>query len=261
VYLYNPALKSGLTRKFAKPWIGPCQIIRKISELNYEIMDSKGKRQVVHVNRLKKSFNPEFWNPKLRQKSERNAPRKVAKSQRANGNLQDDVKIGPYPLVCPQNSEARTEHKPLGEHSPDTPDLFRQPTHTPISDRNDPNYQPPDTPTSKRKLQTSRAHPRSIGCLRKPYLRMLRNSNMSAKSMRICMLQGACYLSRYQRYIFSHLITVVFVTVKDVILSNEHWRVAVNVNLSTYHEVLSTVKSDLLAIEKQRKEFTLTSEL
>jgi len=54
VYLYNPALKPGLTRKFAKPWIGPCQITRKISELNYEIVDLKGKRQVVHINRLKK---------------------------------------------------------------------------------------------------------------------------------------------------------------------------------------------------------------
>jgi hypothetical protein len=48
---------------------------------------------------------------------------------------------------------------------------------------------------------------------------------------------------------------------RDVILSNNHWRVAVNVKISTYHKVLSTVKSDLLAIEKQRKEFTLTSEL
>jgi len=32
------------------------------------------------------------------------------------------------------------------------------------------------------------------------------------------------------------------------------------VNLITYYEVLSTVKSDLLAVE-QRKEFTATSEL
>jgi hypothetical protein len=146
VYLHNPALKSGLTRKFAKPWIGPCQIAKKISELNFEIRDSKGKRQVVHVNRLKKSFNPECWNPKPRQKP-----------QRANGNSQDVVRIGPYPQVCPQNSEARTE--PLGDHSPDTPDLNQQPTDTPITDRNDPSYQPPDTPLSRRELQTSRKHP------------------------------------------------------------------------------------------------------
>jgi len=49
VYLYNPALKPGLTRKFAKLWIGLCQITKTISELNYEIVDEKGKRQVVHI--------------------------------------------------------------------------------------------------------------------------------------------------------------------------------------------------------------------
>ena len=42
------------------------------------------------------------------------------------------------------------------------------------------------------------------------------------------------------------------------VLSNDQWRVAVNV--STYYEVLSTVKSDLLAVAQQRKEFTATSE-
>ena len=46
-----------------------------------------------------------------------------------------------------------------------------------------------------------------------------------------------------------------------VILSHDQWRVAVTVILNTYHKVLSTVKSDLLAFEQQRKEFTSTSEL
>jgi hypothetical protein len=45
------------------------------------------------------------------------------------------------------------------------------------------------------------------------------------------------------------------------VLSNDQWRIAVYVNPSTYYEVLSTVKSDLLAVEQQRKEFTATSEL
>jgi len=158
VYLYNPALKPGLTRNFAKPWIGPCQITKKISELNYEIVDLKGKGQVVHINRLKKSFNPELWNPKPRQKPERNAPRRLAKSQNANVNSQDDFKIGPYPLVCPQNSEAGTEYEQLVDHSPDTPDLTQQSTDTPFSDRNNPSYQPPNTPLYRRELQTSRTH-------------------------------------------------------------------------------------------------------
>jgi len=105
-----------LTRKFAKPWIGPCQITKKISELNYKIVDEKGTLQVVHINRLRKSFNPELWNPKPRQKPERNAPKRLAKPQNANGNSQGDFKIGPYPLVCPKNSETRTEHEPQSRH-------------------------------------------------------------------------------------------------------------------------------------------------
>jgi len=61
--------------------------------------------------------------------------------------------------VCPQTSEARTEHEPLFDHRPDIPDLTQQPIVTPISERNDPSYQPPKTPLSRRELQTSRTHP------------------------------------------------------------------------------------------------------
>jgi len=61
--------------------------------------------------------------------------------------------------VCPQNSEARTEHEPLVDHSTDTPDLTQQPIDTLIFERNDPSYQPPNTPISRREFQTSRTHP------------------------------------------------------------------------------------------------------
>jgi len=57
VYLYNPAKKPGLTRKFHKPWTGPFKIVKKISDLNYRIVDQNGKLQVVHVNRLKRAYN------------------------------------------------------------------------------------------------------------------------------------------------------------------------------------------------------------
>jgi len=60
---------------------------------------------------------------------------------------------------------------------------------------------------------------------------------------------------------FSHLISVIFMKERDVVLSNNQWRVAVNVNLSTYHEVFSTVNLDLLAEKQQRKEFTSVSEI
>ena len=53
VYLYNPAEKPGLTRKFFKPWSGPFQITAKVSELNYEILGKNDRKSVVHINRLK----------------------------------------------------------------------------------------------------------------------------------------------------------------------------------------------------------------
>jgi len=53
----------------------------------------------------------------------------LSKTSERNGNSQDDSKIGPYPLVCPQNSETKTEHEPLFDHIPDTPD---QPNNPPI---------------------------------------------------------------------------------------------------------------------------------
>ena len=65
VYLYCPAMKLGLSRKSRKLWSGPFKITTKISDLNYEIVDQNGKKQTVHVNRLKPAHNPEFWKPKM----------------------------------------------------------------------------------------------------------------------------------------------------------------------------------------------------
>jgi len=97
---------------------------------------------------------------------QRNAPRRLAK-QNANGNSQGDFKIGPYPLACPQNSETRTEHEPLVDHSPDTPDLTQQPIETRISERNVPSYQHPNTPPLGVNSRLPGHNPRSLGCLRR----------------------------------------------------------------------------------------------
>lgn len=63
LYLCNPANKLGLTKKCYNPWHGPYCVTKKLSDLNYEITDPHGKRQVVHVNRLKKAYNSESWTP------------------------------------------------------------------------------------------------------------------------------------------------------------------------------------------------------
>ena len=55
--------------------------------------------------------------------------------------------------------------------------------------------------------------------------------------------------------------SVIFLKENDVILTNDMWHVALDLNTNAYEEIISTVKGDLLLVEKQRKEFTPISEL
>jgi hypothetical protein len=95
VYLYHSTRKPGMSKKFAKTWSGPWQIT-KIFELNYEIVGRKGKRQVLHVNRLKKAYNLELWKPNGSKESRKNAPKRVTRSRHDKRDSRADFKIGPY---------------------------------------------------------------------------------------------------------------------------------------------------------------------
>ena len=55
VLLWKPLHVEGLHNKLVKKWCGPFKILRKINEVNYEILhiSGKGKPDVVHVERLK----------------------------------------------------------------------------------------------------------------------------------------------------------------------------------------------------------------
>ena len=53
VYLFNPARKPGLSKKFFSVWSGPYRVTAKLSELNYEILGQNRRKFVVHLNRLK----------------------------------------------------------------------------------------------------------------------------------------------------------------------------------------------------------------
>ena len=55
VWLHNPAIHPGESRKLYHPWTGPFQVQEKISEVDYRIKEVYGKKpaQVVHFNRLK----------------------------------------------------------------------------------------------------------------------------------------------------------------------------------------------------------------
>ena len=55
VWLHNPAIPRGLSRKLYCPWTGPHKVVKKLGSVVYRIQDARGrrKRKVVHFNRLK----------------------------------------------------------------------------------------------------------------------------------------------------------------------------------------------------------------
>jgi hypothetical protein len=61
VYLYNTAVKMGVSAKFRRPWVWPWRVTGRKNRLNYAIVDHRGKLLVVHVNRLKKAYAPVDW--------------------------------------------------------------------------------------------------------------------------------------------------------------------------------------------------------
>ena len=55
VWLFNPAIKKGQSRKFHRPWGGPYRICEKLSDVTYRVQHTgNNKCKVVHFNRLKK---------------------------------------------------------------------------------------------------------------------------------------------------------------------------------------------------------------
>jgi hypothetical protein len=55
--------------------------------------------------------------------------------------------------------------------------------------------------------------------------------------------------------------SVAFLKQTDIILTSDTWRAVVDIESSTYSDTISTVKSDLLLIESQKKEHTPIYEL
>jgi hypothetical protein len=77
VWLHNPVVKKGQTRKLTSPWTGPWQVIDKFDNLlNYKIhpldkrsrLVNKAKTRVVHVARLKEYIAP--WSSAIRSADE-----------------------------------------------------------------------------------------------------------------------------------------------------------------------------------------------
>jgi len=169
VYLYCPARKPGLSKKFRCSWAGPYEITAKISDLNYEIAGHNGRKSIFHLNRLKLAYNDviKTSNPRPRRQRREGTRRTSVSSENCEG--PGTITLGRLPLVTSLPS------RDDGPPAPPThlPYSFPPPADSPmIEDRSDLTYLPPDTPKSRRELQTTRVSP-----LSPDYVRELRHKN------------------------------------------------------------------------------------
>jgi hypothetical protein len=157
VYLYNPKMKVGLTRKFFFRWTGPLKITRKISELNYEIVSQNDKRQIVHINRLKKYYNQGLWKQKPSQTTVKQPPKRLTKHSHQEEEKEFQFRKLPLEITDELNDQINCETLP--DQTLDIPSPSEQTLDTPSSERTDPNYSPPTTPKSRRELQATCTDP------------------------------------------------------------------------------------------------------
>jgi len=149
-------MKPGLSRKFRKPWTGLYKITKKISDVNYEIIDQNNKSQVVHVNRLKIAHNTDRWKPK----QHRNATRKTREKEKRHLDEEEgeEFRIGSLPMQIPNYNDRTESETPLVQ-TPDTPDPIQQMVETPVLERDDQNYTPPRTPDPVEKCSPRERNP------------------------------------------------------------------------------------------------------
>ena len=158
VYLYNPAIKAGLSSKFRKPWTGPWLVTARRSHLNYTLVNERGKEMTVHVNRMKAAHKPPIG------RGREDTLRKV-RPQRRQGHGEDESEA-PLPGHIPSCAPLIEYQQPVHQ-SPDRDDRRFLDTPTPRpsqwearSDyRIDPTYVPSDTPRSRKELGPTRDSP------------------------------------------------------------------------------------------------------
>jgi hypothetical protein len=163
VYLFCPAKKPGRCHKFRSFWQGPFIVVQKLSDLNYKIVNKKGKEFVVPINRLKESYDQTPWSFENTRH-----PRKKTKLLDAE-NLDGDAEIQSRPIVTsderqPQVVEAQAleEERLQLDQDPQVYENVRIPVadgdrrrQIPDLSVQDPDYKPSNSPRSRRELATT----------------------------------------------------------------------------------------------------------
>ena len=94
VYLFCPARKPVKCHKFRSFWQGPFIVVQKLSDLCYKLVDKKGKEFVVHINRLKKSYDETPWSFENARR-----PRQKTRQPDTEETLDENVEIQSWPIA------------------------------------------------------------------------------------------------------------------------------------------------------------------
>jgi hypothetical protein len=142
---------------------GPFNVVRKLSDLNYKIVNKKRKEFVVHINRLKKSYDQTHWNFE-----NTHHPRKKTKLLDAE-TLDGDAEIQSRPIVTSEKrkpqvvqAQALEEERLQLDQDPQVHENFGtlvanddRRRQIPESSVQDPDYKPSNSPHSRRELATT----------------------------------------------------------------------------------------------------------
>ena len=82
------------------------------------------KKQVVHVNRLKKAYDPEVW--KIKQEPEAPKKRLNKRFPKSENQDEEDIRVGSFPLLEIQPQETGVEPGTLPSQDRDTPESAQQ---------------------------------------------------------------------------------------------------------------------------------------
>ena len=145
-------MKPGRSRVFYKPCEGLFEVPQRICVLNYEIIDQKDKKQVFHINRLKKADNLDLWKFKAKQKLEKKLPRTQAEeTNKAEVSVRNRSSLR---LPCTDYTVKNCEYEnPSGQCT------VHPISDTPTNNNRDPTCHPSDLPRSRRELQCTKNEP------------------------------------------------------------------------------------------------------
>ena len=101
MWWWSPVVKKGVDPKFHEPWNGPYTVIKRLSDVTYEIQDqAKKKTKIVHFERLKKAT---LNSVKLYQSEEKEV------FERSSESDSDFEHLAPWTRNVPKNGRAVEE--------------------------------------------------------------------------------------------------------------------------------------------------------